>query len=257
MTISPPPSKFWTEVVQLLARAHKNESWLARRLEVPAQTLSSWKQRNQFRRGCLDQLGELLHWDGLNEELAGGLGVELIESRVAPKVETHPTEEALRRINREYRVAEKTFKRYAGQTLRLLHTLGEHCFYAFTAPTNTPYEFENTPEGHGLEVAIAKAICKGTLCLYIRPTEEGVSYYRDTWSYGQLVYHKQAMEELVAFRAQISGWMVRGDMEGIPKMSGCRSRSDPPRTARPVLRHALADVDARGQLEHDRMDLRS
>lgn len=218
MTLSAQPSTFWTEVIRLLERGH-NESWLARRLEVPAQTLSSWKQRNQFRRGCLDHLGDLLHWDGLNEESATGLGVELIEGRVASKAEAHPTEEALRRTNREYRIAEKTFKRYAGQTLRVLHTLGENCFYAFTAPTNTPYEFENTPDGHELKVAIAKAICKGTLCLYIRPTEEGVSYYRDTWSYGQLVYQKQAMDEILAFRAQIKGWMVRGEVEGQPKLS--------------------------------------
>ena len=45
------------------------------------------------------------------------------------------------------------------------------------------------------------------------------SYYRDTWSYGQLVYQKQAMEEMSAFRAQIKGWMVRGEVEGQPKMS--------------------------------------
>jgi hypothetical protein len=124
----------------------------------------------------------------------------------------------LRRINREYRVAEKTFARYAGHTLRVLPTLGEHCFYAFTAPTNTPYEFENTPDGHAIAVAIARAIGQGTLCLYIRPNEEGVSYYRDTWGYGQLVYQKHAIEELAAFRAQLKGWMVRGEVEGLPKI---------------------------------------
>ena len=55
-----------------------------------------------------------------------------------------------------------------------------------------------------------QALCKGTLCLYIRPNEEGVSYYRDTWGYGQLVYQKHAIEEMAAFRALIKGWMVRG-----------------------------------------------
>ena len=158
------------------------------------QTLSSWKQRNQFRRSCLPQLGELLHWDGLDEESAARLGVELIEGRVPEKAETHPTEEALRRVNREYRIAEKVFRRYAGHTVRVLQTLGENCFYAFSAPTNTPYEFENTPEGHEIAVALAKALCKGTLCLYIRPNEEGVSYYRDTWGYGQLVYQEHAID---------------------------------------------------------------
>ena len=82
----------------------------------------------------------------------------------------------------------------------MLDTLGENCFYAFSAPTNTPYEFENTPDGHALAAAIAGAVCRGTLCLYIRPNEEGVSYYRDTWSYGQLVYQKDAIEEMAAFR---------------------------------------------------------
>jgi hypothetical protein len=213
------PSEFWKEVIRLLGRVNKNESWLARRLGVPVQTLSSWKQRNQFRRACLEPLGDHLHWQGLNEESAAGLGVELIESRVPARAESHPTEEVLRRINREYRVAEKTFARYAGHTLRVLHTLGENCFYAFSAPTNTPYEFENTPEGHAIALAIAKAIGKGTLCLYIRPNEEGISYYRDTWGYGQLVYQKHAVEEMAAFRAQLKGWMVRGEVEGQPKMS--------------------------------------
>src|SRR3954447_3572219 len=113
-------SGFWQEVLLLLGRANKSESWLARRLQVPVQTFSSWKQRNQFRRGCLEPLGELLHWQDLNEESAVRLGVELIEGRAVAKAESHPTEEALRRINREYRIAEKTFARYAGHTVRVL-----------------------------------------------------------------------------------------------------------------------------------------
>jgi hypothetical protein len=213
------PSKFWQELDRHLGLAGKNESWLARRLDVPVQTLSSWKQRNQFRRACLHQLGELLHWEGLDEMGAERLGVELIEGRASAKVDAHPTEEVLRRISREYRVAEKTFRRYSGHTVRMINTLGENCFYAFTAPTNTPYEFENTQDGHAIAAAIAKALCNGTLCLYIRPNEEGVSYYRDTWSYGQLVYQKDAIEEMAAFRTLIKGWMVRGEVEGQPKLS--------------------------------------
>jgi hypothetical protein len=212
-------SKFWQELDRHLELARKNESWLARRMEVPVQTLSSWKQRNQFRRACLPQLVELLHWEGLDEIGAERLGVELIEGRASAKVDAHPTEEVLRRISREYRIAEKTFKRYSGHTLRMLDTLGENCFYAFSAPTNTPYEFENTPDGHALAAAIAGAVCRGTHCLYIRPNEEGVSYYRDTWSYGQLVYQKDAIEEMAAFRALLKGWMVRGEVEGQPKLS--------------------------------------
>ena len=131
-------SSFWEDLIGHLAAMQKNESWLARRLGVPVQTLSSWKQRNQFRRACLPHLGELVHWDGLDEESAARLGVELIEGRVPAKAESHPTEEALRRINREYRIAEKVFRRYAGHTVRVLQTLGENCFYAFSAPTNTP-----------------------------------------------------------------------------------------------------------------------
>jgi hypothetical protein len=113
------PSKFWQELDRHLGLAGKNESWLARRLEVPVQTLSSWKQRNQFRRACLQHLGELLHWEGLDEMGAERLGVELIEGRVSAKVDAHPTEEVLRRIGREYRVAEKTFRRYSGHTGRI------------------------------------------------------------------------------------------------------------------------------------------
>jgi hypothetical protein len=218
MTVAHRPSAFWLEVIRRLENVHKNEAWLARRLAVPAQTLSSWKQRNQLRRACVHTLAELLHWEALDDEAAEQLGVELIEGRLSARVDAHPTEEMLRRINHEYRVAEKTFKRYAGHASRVISTLGEQCFYAFSAPTNTPYEFESTPEGRIIATAIGKALCQGTSCLYIRPNDEGVSYYRDTWSYGQLVDQKQAMKEMVAFRDQIKGWMVRGELEGLPKM---------------------------------------
>jgi hypothetical protein len=219
MTALDGPSPFWKELIRHLGKVNRNESWLARRLGVPVQTLSTWKKRNQFRRGCLEQLGETVRWEDLNEETATGLGIELIETKVTARSETHPTEEALRRINREYRIAEKTFTRYGGHTLRVLHTLGENCFYAFSAPTNTPYEFENTPDGHTIAVAIAQALCQGALCLYIRPNEEGVSFYRDTWGFGELVYQKHAVEEIAAFRAQLKSWMVRGEVEGQPKLS--------------------------------------
>ena len=66
---------------------------------------------------------------------------------------------------------------------------------------------------------LPRRLCKGAICLYIRPTEEGVSYYRDTWSYGQLVYQKDAIEEMAAFRSLIKGWMVRGELPGQPKLS--------------------------------------
>jgi hypothetical protein len=217
------PANFWDELLCRLNLAKKNEAWLARRLEVPAQTFSSWKKRNQFRRASLHQLGDLLHWDGLDEESAARFGVELIDGRLSVKIDTHPTEEALRRVGHEYRIAEKTFHRYAGHTIRVLNTLGENCFYAFSAPTNTPYEFENTPDGHAIAAAIAVALCKGALCLYIRPTEEGVSYYRDTWGYGQLVYQKDAVEEMAAFRALIKDWMVRGEVNGQPKLSAAEA----------------------------------
>ncbi len=219
MSMRDSPSEFWVELMRRTGELHHNESWLARRLGVPVQTLSSWKQRNQFRRSCLPATAMLLHWDGLDEESAARLGVGLIEGRVPEKIESHPTEEALRRVNREYRVAEKVFRRYAGQTVRVLQTLGENCFYAFTAPTNTPYEFENTPDGHGIALSLAQALCRGTLCLYIRPNEEGISYYRDIWGYGQLVYKDHARVEMEAFRSLLGNWMVRGEVPGQPKLS--------------------------------------
>jgi hypothetical protein len=223
MTAREGPSGFWAELLRHLAAMQKNESWLARRLGVPIQTLSSWKQRNQFRRSCLKPLAESLNWHGLDEESAAQLGVELIEGRVPEKAEAHPTEEALRRVGREYRIAEKVFRRYAGHTVRVLQTLGESCFYAFTAPTNTPYEFENTPDGHDIALALARALCQGTLCLYIRPNEEALSYYRDTWGYGQLVYQEHALTEILAFRSLLKGWMVNGDVPGQPKIAAAEA----------------------------------
>ena len=217
MTPSNDPSPFWRELIRRLDKIHQSESWLARRLGVPVQTLSSWKKRNQFRRACLEELGSRLHWEGLNEETAEGLGIELIETKVAAVSDNHPTEEALGRINREYRIVEKAFSRYGSRTLRVLRTLGEGCFYAFSAPTNTPYEFENTTDGHAIAAAVAQALCQGTLCLYVRPNEEAVSYYRDTWGFGELVYQAHAVEEFTAFRALLKSWMVRGEVEGQPK----------------------------------------
>jgi hypothetical protein len=222
MAIPAAPTEFWGELIRRLGAIRKNESWLARQLDVPAQTLSSWKQRRQFRRACLQKLAELVRWDGLNEETAAQLGVDLIEGRTSVSAGLHPTEEALRRVNREYRVAEKTFSRYAGHTLRVLRTLGENCFYAFSACTNSPYEFENTPEGRAIAEAVAEALGRGTLCLYIRPTEEGVSYYRDTWNFGQLVYQENAVEEMAIFRDQVKARMVRSQ-EGRRKMGAAEA----------------------------------
>src|SRR5262249_48596355 len=82
-----------------------------------------------------------------------------------------------------------------------------------------PYEFENTPEGHEIALGLARALCRGALCLYIRPNEEGVSYYRDTWGYGQLVYQEHALAEIAAFRSLLKGWMVRGEVPGQPRIA--------------------------------------
>ncbi len=62
-------SGFWRELEGRLARLEKSESWLARRLNLPVQTVASWKQRNQFRRACLPHLGELLRWVSKREGL--------------------------------------------------------------------------------------------------------------------------------------------------------------------------------------------
>ena len=212
-------SPFWIELKRRLVKINRSESWLARAIGVPVQTLSSWKARNQFRLGCLIQLVRALDWEGLTVEGATSLGVELIETIATVKAGTHPTEEALRRVNKEYRIAEKAFVRYGGQALRVLRTLGEDCFYAFSAPTNTPYEFEDTRDGRAIATAIAQALCQGALCLYVRPNEEAVSYYRDTWGFGELVYQKHAVEEFTAFRALLKTWMVRGEVEGQPQWS--------------------------------------
>ena len=177
---------------------------------------------------CLPQLGELLHWEGLDEEPAAQLGVELIEGRVPAKVETHPTEEVLRRINREYRVAEKMFSAYAGHTVRLLQTLGENCFYAFSAPTNTPYEFENTPDGHEIAAGHRPGpLSRGHSASTSAPTRKECRTIATPGSYGQLVYQKHAMEEIAAFRSLIKGWMVRGEVQGQPEDERRRSRSYP------------------------------
>ena len=55
---------------------------------------------------------------------------------------------------------------------RVLQTLGENCFYAFSAPTNTPYEFENTPDGHEIAMALARALCQGN-ALPLHPPQRG------------------------------------------------------------------------------------
>ena len=90
-------------------------------------------------------------------------------------------------------------------------------------PRIRPYEFENTPEGHEIALALARALCNGTLCLYIRPNEEGVSYYRDTWGYGQLVYQEHALIEIAAFRSLLKGWMIKGEVPGQPRIAAAEA----------------------------------
>ena len=190
---------------------------------MPVQTLSSWKQRNQFRRTCLPQLGDVLHWESLDEEAATRPG-RRADRREGSGQAGHSSHRGGLAANQP-RVPDRRENVHAlcrPHLARAPHT-GRNCFYAFSAPTNTPYEFENTPDGHALAVAIAGALCRGTLCLYIRPNEEGVSYYRDTWGFGELVYQKHAVEEIAAFRAQLKGWMMRGEVEGQPRLTAAEA----------------------------------
>ena len=133
--------------------------------------------------------GELLHWDELDEETAQNLGVELIEGRTSSKSDSHPTEEALctdkPRISRRRKDLSTLRKPYITDAG---HPGRELLLRVLRAPTRPMSS--RTLRTDTYRRGYRPGTLQGALCLYIRPTEEGVSYYRDTWSYGQLVYQK-------------------------------------------------------------------
>ena len=218
-------TKFWQELLRKLKDRHpsKTASWLACKFGVSLQTFSSWKARGQFRESLLPQLAEALPWHGLDAEQARKLGVELIGDRdtsAVGKSGSHPTEMALRQANKRYRGALRSFKRYSEETyLKVLSTLGEHCWFAFSGCMVSPFEFEDNEEGRAIVRALAKAICRGALCLYIRPTDEGLSYYEQTWGYAQAVHFQESTSQIEAFRQSIKRLMIRGEVEDMPKIT--------------------------------------
>ena len=169
-------SRFWRELDGRLARLEKSESWLARRLNLPVQTVASWKQRNQFRRACLPQLGEVLHWEGLNQELAAHLGVELIEGKAPARVDTHPTEDMLRGSTASIVSPKKSSHATPATRYGCCKPLEKLLLCVLSPDQYALRVREHSGWPRALAVAIARAICQGALCLYIRPNEEGVSY---------------------------------------------------------------------------------
>ena len=92
----------------------------------------------------------------------GGPARRRADRRKGPgKSETHPTEEALRRVNREYRVAEKVFRRYAGHTLRVLRPWASIASMR-SGPHKYPLRVREHSGGPRIALALARAICRGT-----------------------------------------------------------------------------------------------
>ena len=204
---------FWAVVEKKLLLAGMTKAQFAERLGISPQGLSSWKQRNQFRRACLSTAAELLGWPELDETSAvRDYGVTIMGGRVqqANKGEKDEFLQALRSVNKSYRKNIIYFNRYSEKTFPVLDSLQEGGFFAFSACTSSPYEFEKSEEGRKLARSIAKALVRGVLCLYIRPTAKGVSYYTKRWGYGRVVEHDEAVKEIENFRGQVKNDMTRG-----------------------------------------------
>jgi hypothetical protein len=194
---------FWAELETRIRAAGMTEGKFASLVGISPQGFSSWKERHQFRRGSLAKAARILDWKELDEDSAEKIfKLKLIAGRITPGAR-HDADDfvkALRGINMSYRRNIISFKRYADLSLTVLDALGVGGFFAFSGCTNSPYEFENTTDGARIAKAIAKAINRGILCLYIRPTEKGVAYYTKRWDYGRVVQQEEAVKELEGFR---------------------------------------------------------
>lgn len=204
---------FWAELEARIDQKGMTKSQFAWELGISPQGLSSWKERNQIRRQCLPQISSLLDWPEITETcLQKTYKVKVINGRPSTPQNIEPNKflAVLRKSNRSYRSHEKYYKQYAKQSLQVLDALGENGFFAFSSCTTSPYEFEPSPEGNTIATAIAKAIDRGVLCLYIRPTNLGVQYYTKEWGYGRVVEHSEAVKEMEGFRDRVKRDLVRG-----------------------------------------------
>lgn len=204
---------FWAEIGRRVRDARMTEAQFGERIGISPQGLSSWKRRHHFRRQSLPMAAQLLKWPELDEDSAQKqFGLELINGRVSSRGQATPDKfiKALRQANKSYRRNLGAFSRYAKQSLPVLDALEEGGFFAFSACTSSPYEFEKTDEGRAVSLTIAAAINRGVLCLYIRPTEKGGAYYTRRWAYGRVVKHEEAVKEMEAFRAQVKADLQAG-----------------------------------------------
>ena len=203
---------FW-EVLEAKLRddLDMTKAKFAEEIGISAQGLTSWKNRNQFRRSALVVAAKLLQWPELDEDLATKqYGLNLIENRIVRNAEPEDDfEDQLRLVNKMYRRNEKRFKDYGKLTLSVIDRLGEGGFFGFSACTTSPFEFEKTREGESIALAIAQAISRGVLCLYIRPTEKGAAYYSRKWGYGRVVDHAEAVGEIAAFRSLVKEMLTK------------------------------------------------
>lgn len=202
---------FWQWVEKRCPIVGLTEARLANKLDVTPQTFASWKARNQFRTDLLERLGEALGEVVSVSRAVKTLKVQLIAAREkVGGVQRPKIEEALSKSDAAYRRMEKTYERYASYTLPLIQSLGKDCFFSFSGCTTSPYEFEGIRSGNPLALELAKALFRGAMLLYIRPTKEGVDYYEEEWGYGRIVRHEDAINEIRFFREFVEELLVSG-----------------------------------------------
>lgn len=213
-------SQFWVSLEQRRAERRISLTQLSKNLNVPLQTLVSWRERNRFRTSCLPLLATVLAWK-ISAAGARLKGVHLMEDRTRIPVLRHPVEDVLHRINRSYRKAERAMTQYAEGTAQVMGSLGANCFFGFSSCTVTPREFEKsdrTSEGQEFVRLLAGAVSRGTLLLYVRPTAMTVRYYQGTWGFDHIVKYDESVREFRWFCDEVKRMLVSGE-SGEPKMS--------------------------------------
>ena len=197
---------FWDEIEERLKGADaglNSMKALANALKVPEGSLWPWKHEGRFPRALLPEMIGALPWPELTEELAEQLQVEWIENyrprqpshsvpREKPEPPLSPFEQELQVADREYMEFRKACERYAEHTARVFGALDGQSYFAFTSCTTMPYEIRrDVDQGEQTAEAIARAIAKGVLCLYIFPTRKGARYYSKGWGFHETYTHEQ------------------------------------------------------------------
>lgn len=215
-----PALEFWREVDA--RRKSLPLAGLAKKLRVPKNTLYSWRERGSFNSYYIAALLDILKWDvGPRVALRSCKNVFHREP-VAKAPAAQAFGDRLRKIGKSYADLALNMEAYSVHSHELIKTLGKDSLFVFASSTTIPYEFMDREyadyeeplggspqQGREIGHAIARAMLKGTLFLYIRPDRERVEYYKK-WRFTELVSYEEAVDQIEHFRSRVKAWYMEG-----------------------------------------------